>query len=150
MRNVDDARDDVQRHFMVGLHDERRGNPTRRQLIERGAEAIERDDLIVEIENCLPFERFAGNVVLLRCEGHGDDKTAGRRTDTEGAAGRFNLDARLQDERRAKQEKAEQQQDDRYDRRKIEQAVERLDSAGEHQGHYLICPLPLTMTSARM
>jgi hypothetical protein len=42
--------------------------------------------------------------------------------------------------RRAEQEEKQQQQDHRHHRHKIDQAVERLKAAVEHQGHAPSCP----------
>ena len=102
MRDVDDAGDEIERHVLVGLDDERRRDAAGRKLVERGAQAVERDDLVVEIEDRLALERRALVVVLLRRQRDGDDEAARRRADADGAARRIDLDARLQHERRAR------------------------------------------------
>ena len=130
MRDVDDAGDEIERHVLVGLDDERGRDAAGGELVERGAEAVERDDLVVEIEDGLALERRALVVVVLRSERDGDDEPAGRRADGEGAARGIDLDARLEHEGRAEQEKAEQQQDDVDDRREIDQAAQGLERGG--------------------
>jgi hypothetical protein len=47
----------------------------------------------------------------------------------------IDLDPRLKHKRRAEQEKAEQQQDNIDHRHEIDQAAQRLQPAGKHEGH---------------
>jgi len=146
--DIDDAGNDIPGDFLVGLDHERRSNAAGRKLREGRTETVERDDLVVEVEHRLPLERLAVHIELRRSQCDDDDEAAGGCADAVGAARRFNLDAGLEHEGRTQQKKAEQEQDDRNHGRKIDQAVQRLNAAGEHQGHCLVCPVGQSMTSA--
>ena len=133
--DIHDAGDQIERRVLVGLEDERGADAAGGKLIERGAEAVEGDDLVVEIEDGIALQRGAVGIVLLRGERDGDDEAAGRRAQAKGAARRIDLDAGLKHERGAEQEEAEQQQHDVDDRREIDESAQGLESAGKYQGH---------------
>jgi hypothetical protein len=146
-RDVLNGHDGVERDALVGLDHERGRDAAQRHFIELGAEIVERDDLVVEVEDGLALKCHAIGIDLRGRERDRDDETAQRRTHAELALRRLHLDARLEHKRRTEQKKREQEQHDRHDGHKIDQTVQRLESAGEYQGHERVCLVEATETS---
>jgi preprotein translocase subunit SecE len=134
-RDVHDTGDEIKRGVLVSLENERRRNAAGRQLIEALAKTVERDDLVVEIKNCRALERRALVVKLLGRQRDRHDETARGSSHPENTVGRIDLDARLKHKGGAKQEKAEQQQNDVDDWREVNSAAQRLQSARKDEGH---------------